>query len=59
MHTQISELYEFGPFRLDVNERLLMRDGNVVPLSPKVFDTLLVLVQHSGRMLGKDELMQT
>jgi eukaryotic-like serine/threonine-protein kinase len=58
MPTQISELYEFGPFLLDVNERLLMRDGNVVPLSPKVFDTLLVLVQNSGRILVKDELMQ-
>jgi eukaryotic-like serine/threonine-protein kinase len=58
MQIQFSELYEFGPFHLDVNERLLMRDGNVVPLSPKVFDTLLVLVQNSGRILGKDELMQ-
>ena len=58
MRTQISQLYEFGPFHLDVSERLLMRGERVVPLSPKVFDTLLVLVENSGRILGKDELMQ-
>lgn len=59
MQIQIRQLYEFGPFRLDVNERLLMRGGRVVPLSPKIFDTLLVLVENSGRIMGKDELMQT
>jgi len=58
MQIQTGELYEFGPFQLDLKERLLMRDGSVVPLSPKVFETLLVLVQNSGRTLGKDELMQ-
>ena len=50
--------YEFGPFQLDVNQRLLMRDGQPVPLTPKTIDTLLVLVQSRGRVLGKDELMQ-
>lgn len=59
MHKQIKQFYEFGPFHLDMDERLLMREGRVVPLSPKVFDTLLVLVENSGRILGKDELMQT
>lgn len=59
MYKQIKQLYEFGPFQLNVDERLLMRGGRVVPLSPKVFDTLLVLVENSGRILGKDELMQT
>jgi eukaryotic-like serine/threonine-protein kinase len=58
MQINTSDLYEFGPFHLDLNERLVLRDGCVVPLSPKVFDTLLVLVQNSGRILGKDELMQ-
>ncbi len=51
--------YQFGPFRLDAAERLLLREGEPVLLTPKVFDTLLVLVQNSGRLLGKDELMQT
>lgn len=58
MRTQTGEAYEFGPFQLDPSEHLLIRDGNVVQLSPKVFDTLLALVKNNGRILGKDELMQ-
>lgn len=57
MHKQSKPLYEFGPFHLDVNERLLLRDGRIVSLPPKVFETLLVLVENNGRILGKDELM--
>ncbi|HEU0178779.1 MAG TPA: winged helix-turn-helix domain-containing protein [Blastocatellia bacterium] len=59
MRKQTKQLYEFGPFRLDVDERLLMRDGRMAPLPPKVFDTLLVLVENSGRVVSKDELMQS
>lgn len=51
--------YEFGPFRLDPVSRLLQRDGDVVPLKPKVFDTLLALVAASGQSVSKDQLMQT
>lgn len=58
MHKSSKSVYEFGPFQMDVSERLLLRDGRVVPLSPKVFDTLLVLVENSGRILAKEELMQ-
>jgi len=50
--------YEFGPFRLDPAKRLLLRDGEPQRLRPKAFDTLLILAQNSGRVLGKDELMQ-
>ena len=50
--------YEFGPFRLDVAERLLLRDGEAVPLSPKAFDLLLALVERQGRLLEKTELMK-
>ena len=49
--------YEFGAFRLDVAERRLLRDGKPVPLTPKVFDTLLALVENSGRLVAKDQLM--
>ena len=49
--------YEFGAFRLDPSERLLMRDGEPVPLAPKVFDTLTALIEDSGRLLEKEELM--
>ena len=50
--------YEFGPYRLLLSERLLLRDGKPVPLTPRVFDTLLVFVQNNGRLLTKDELMK-
>jgi len=51
------ELYEFGPFRLEPAERKLMRDNAVVVLTPKAFDTLVVLVRNSGHLLEKDELI--
>jgi DNA-binding winged helix-turn-helix (wHTH) protein/Tfp pilus assembly protein PilF len=50
--------YRFGPFVLDAQERRLLRDGEPVPLSPKVFDTLVYLVGHQGHLVEKDELMQ-
>jgi DNA-binding winged helix-turn-helix (wHTH) protein/TolB-like protein/Flp pilus assembly protein TadD len=50
-------LYEFGPFRLNVTERLLQCSDTEVALTPKVIDTLVVLVENSGHVLGKDELM--
>jgi Tol biopolymer transport system component/DNA-binding winged helix-turn-helix (wHTH) protein len=53
-----NNLYEFGPFRLDVANRLLLRDGEIVPLKPKVFDTLLVLVERSGQVVSKNELIE-
>src|SRR5262252_8901047 len=50
-------LYEFGDFRLDVAERLLLRGGEPVPLTPKAFETLVVLVRNSGHVLAKQELL--
>ena len=55
---QPKPIYEFGPYRLDPAERLLSRDGEVVPLQPKVFDLLLALVERPGRLLEKDELLK-
>jgi DNA-binding winged helix-turn-helix (wHTH) protein/pimeloyl-ACP methyl ester carboxylesterase len=49
--------YRFGPFQLDVRERRLSRGGEVIPLRLKVFDTLLVLVEHAGRLVTKQELL--
>ena len=57
MDKQVS-YYDFGPFRLDAAQRLLLRAGRPVPLTPKVFETLLALVSHYGHVVGKDELMQ-
>src|SRR5215510_5162858 len=50
--------YEFGPFRLDPVERLLQCDVHPVSLPPKAFETLLVLVERSGHLLTKDELLK-
>jgi DNA-binding winged helix-turn-helix (wHTH) protein len=52
------QFFEFGPFRLDPTRRLLFRQDQVVPLTPKVLHTLLVLVENSGRVVSKDELMK-
>jgi DNA-binding winged helix-turn-helix (wHTH) protein len=51
-------LYEFGPFRIDAARRLLTRDGRAVPLKPKTFDLLLILVESQGRVLTKSALMK-
>jgi pimeloyl-ACP methyl ester carboxylesterase/DNA-binding winged helix-turn-helix (wHTH) protein len=50
--------YVFGPFLLDVNERRFLRDNEEIRLRGKLFDTLCVLVENSGRLLRKDELLQ-
>jgi DNA-binding winged helix-turn-helix (wHTH) protein len=51
-------VYEFGEFRIETGKRMLLRNGNPVPLTPKVFDTLLHLVQRNGVVLEKEELMR-
>jgi DNA-binding winged helix-turn-helix (wHTH) protein/pimeloyl-ACP methyl ester carboxylesterase len=51
--------YRFGPFHLDVRERRLSRGDEVIPLRLKVFDTLLVLVANAGRLVTKQELLDT
>jgi adenylate cyclase len=53
-----TQFYEFGAFRVDASKRLLARDGTPVPLTSKVFDTLLHLVKHGGTVVNKDELMR-
>jgi DNA-binding winged helix-turn-helix (wHTH) protein/Tfp pilus assembly protein PilF len=58
MFWQTQTSYEFGPFRVDTRERRLLRNGKVVPLRPKVFDILLVLVENSGHILTKDDVMR-
>ena len=51
-------LYEFGPYRLDPSQDLLLEGTRKIPLTPKAYQTLVVLVENSGRTLGKDELLQ-
>ena len=49
--------YEFDSFRVDLDERRLIRGTDVVPLTPKVFDVLLALVENHGHTLTKNQLM--
>ncbi len=58
MSHQSSHIYEFGPFRMDSAERMLLRNGETIPLQPKAFDLLRVLVEHRGHLLEKDELLR-
>lgn len=54
---QAQHFYEFGAFRIDTAERTLLRDNQPVPLTQKAFQTLLVLVENSGHVVEKNELM--
>lgn len=58
MRNDSQHIYEFGRFRVNIAERLLLRDGEVVPLTPKVFDILLTLIENSGQVVSKDGLMK-
>jgi TolB-like protein/DNA-binding winged helix-turn-helix (wHTH) protein len=52
------QIYEFGEFRIDADERLLLRGGKSISLTPKAFETLLALVENSGHVVKKDDLMK-
>ena len=53
----MARIYQFDRFRLEIESRQLLMDGKPVPLAPKVFDTLVLLVEHHGRLVSKRELM--
>ena len=53
-----SHSYDFGRFRLKTAERVLLREGDPVPLTPKVFDILITLVENRGQIVEKDDLMK-
>ena len=57
MSLAIKHFYRFGDFTVDTDQGILQRHGSVVPLRPKVFETLLILVENSGRLVKKEELM--
>lgn len=58
MSKQERHLYEFGPYHLLPQERLLLRDGEPVALTPKAFETLVALVRRAGHLADKDELLK-
>ena len=58
MYQPAKDFYEFGDFKIDSVERVLLREGGLVPLTPKVFDLLLLLIENNGHVVGKDRLMK-
>jgi DNA-binding winged helix-turn-helix (wHTH) protein/TolB-like protein/Tfp pilus assembly protein PilF len=57
MSEQAKDFYEFGDFRINAVERVLLREGELVALTPKVFDILLLLVENNGHVVEKEKLM--
>ena len=56
--SHVKHFYEFGPFRLDPQRRLLLRENGPVSLTPKAIETLVVLVERRDQVVSKDELMK-
>lgn len=57
MSQGVKQFYRFGEFTVDVDQKVLLFKGKPRPLAPKAFDTLLILVENSGRIVNKEELM--
>ena len=56
---EAGRVYQFGSFRLNPGERTLLRGNEAVTLPAKAFDTLVLMVRNSGRLMEKDELIRT
>src|SRR6266567_9484118 len=59
MSLTLKHFYKFDPFILDVDERVLLRDGCPIAVTPKVFDTLLLLVENQGCVVSKQKMLDT
>jgi len=57
MNQSIRFCYEFGLFRVDTAKRCLLRESEIIPIAPKIFETLLALVERQGEVLSKEDLM--
>src|SRR5215208_7421002 len=58
MSSLSGHIHRFSDFAVDIEQRVLLREGKAIPLAPKVFETLLALVENHGRILVKEELMK-
>jgi eukaryotic-like serine/threonine-protein kinase len=58
MNTDAKVVYEFGPFRMDPDKQVLLRDGQLIAVTPKAFETLLVLVRRGREVVSKEELLK-
>jgi eukaryotic-like serine/threonine-protein kinase len=52
-------LYEFGPFQVDPDKQVLLRENQQISVTPKAFETLLILIRHSRELVSKEDLMST
>ena len=59
MSLTLRHVYKFDSFIVDVDERVLLRDGRMVPMTPKVFETLLLLVKNHGSIVTKEKMLST
>ena len=57
MSKKTNNFYDFGNFRIDAKERVLTVNQEIIPLAPKVFDTLFSIVKRQGSIISKEELM--
>ena len=55
---KLKKVYEFGPFRVDPEKQIVQRDEEFIPLQPKTFQILLVLIRHNQEVVSKDDLMK-
>ncbi len=58
MNQAPGKIYTFGKFQLDANERILFDGKETISLTPKAFDTLLLLIENCGRVLSKEKIME-
>ena len=59
MFPGLRHTYQFDSFVIDVEEQVLLRDDQMVPLTPKAFETLLLLVRHQGSIVTKQKILDT
>jgi DNA-binding winged helix-turn-helix (wHTH) protein len=58
MENLFGKIYSFDKFQLDPDERLLFDGVKTIPLAPKIFDTLLLLIENGGRVLSKERMLK-
>src|SRR5271163_4481887 len=58
MNTDAKVVYEFGPFRMDPDKQVLLRDGQLIAVTPRAFETLLVLVRRGRDVVTKEQLLK-
>jgi Tol biopolymer transport system component/DNA-binding winged helix-turn-helix (wHTH) protein len=57
-NTESKDFYEFGEFRLDIKSRRLLKNGEIISLTPKEFEVLLMLISREGELVGKNDLLE-